>query len=151
MGWDGDLVVLLLRNVRLRRVRKEWDDTSVDPLLPERARSECARSRVGVGPIGLPFQERRGGERQASLEGSFGRMMVARYAVQGNLGHSPKREVQRIERPSSGLTARLGKSIAKQSEGRAGEKHLPVGGPDEKVARYRESTRLPFLLPVLVI
>ena len=31
--------------------------------------------------------------------------------------------------------ARPGKSIAKQSEDRAGEKHLPVGGPGEKIAR----------------
>ena len=30
--------------------------------------------------------------------------------------------------PSPGLMARPGKSIAKQSEGRAGEKYLPVGG-----------------------
>ena len=30
--------------------------------------------------------------------------------------------------PSLGLRARQGKSIAKQSEGRAGEKYLPVGG-----------------------
>ena len=30
--------------------------------------------------------------------------------------------------PSLGLMARLGKSIAKQSEGRAGERYLPVGG-----------------------
>jgi len=28
----------------------------------------------------------------------------------------------------AGRMARLGKSIAKQSEGRAGEKYLPVGG-----------------------
>jgi hypothetical protein len=37
--------------------------------------------------------------------------------------------------------ARLGKSIAKQSKGRAGE----------KVARIRGSTRLPFLLPTLAV
>jgi hypothetical protein len=30
--------------------------------------------------------------------------------------------------PSLGLLARPGKSIAKQSEGRVGEKYLPVGG-----------------------
>jgi hypothetical protein len=30
--------------------------------------------------------------------------------------------------PSPGQMARPGKSIAKQSEGRAGEKYLPVGG-----------------------
>ena len=33
-----------------------------------------------------------------------------------------------IGRPSLGLMARHGKSIAKQSEGRAGKKCLPVGG-----------------------
>jgi hypothetical protein len=32
------------------------------------------------------------------------------------------------ELPSPGLLARPGKSIAKQSEDRAGEKYLPVGG-----------------------
>ncbi len=36
--------------------------------------------------------------------------------------------------PSLGLMARHGKSIAKQSEGRAGEKYLPVGG---RVRRLR--------------
>ena len=36
--------------------------------------------------------------------------------------------------PSPGLRARLGKSIAKQSEGRAGEKYLPVG---ERVRKLR--------------
>jgi hypothetical protein len=53
--------------------------------------------------------------------------------------------------PSPGLLARLGKSIAKQSEGRAGEKYLPMGQPGEKVARNRGSTRLLFLLPPLAI
>ena len=33
-----------------------------------------------------------------------------------------------IRRASLGLMARLGKSIAKQSEGRAGEQYLLVGG-----------------------
>jgi len=36
-------------------------------------------------------------------------------------------------RPSPGLMARPGKSIAKQSEGRAGEKYLPVGGRVRKL------------------
>jgi hypothetical protein len=37
-------------------------------------------------------------------------------------------------RPSPGLMARPGRSIAKQSEGGAGEKYLPVGG---RVRRLR--------------
>jgi hypothetical protein len=48
-------------------------------------------------------------------------------AVEGSLGHSLWRW-RRVGRPSPGLMARHGKSIAKQSEGRAGEKYLPVGG-----------------------
>ena len=40
--------------------------------------------------------------------------------------------------------ARHGKSIAKQSEGRAGEKYLPVGVRCEKVTRNRGSTRPPY-------
>jgi hypothetical protein len=39
----------------------------------------------------------------------------------------------RLRRPSHGLLARPGKSIAKQSEGRAGEKCLPVGGRVRKL------------------
>jgi hypothetical protein len=39
----------------------------------------------------------------------------------------PSREVKRIGGPSLGLMARPGRSIANQSEGRAGEKCLPVG------------------------
>ncbi|HEV8620125.1 MAG TPA: hypothetical protein VGQ79_03785, partial [Nitrospiraceae bacterium] len=34
----------------------------------------------------------------------------------------------KTRKPSPGQMARPGKSIAKQSEGRAGEKYLPVGG-----------------------
>jgi len=37
-----------------------------------------------------------------------------------------------MEDPSPRLLARPGKSIAKQSEGRAGEKYLPVGGRVKK-------------------
>ena len=60
-------------------------------------------------------------------------------AVKGSLGHSPKgKEVQRIRRPSLGLMARHGKSIAKQSEGRADKKYLPVGWAGEKVARSED-------------
>ena len=36
-----------------------WNDTRADPLLPERARSECARSTAAVGPTRVPFHERR--------------------------------------------------------------------------------------------
>ena len=38
------------------------------------------------------------------------------------------RATRGLRRPSPGLMARPGKSIAKQSEGRAGEKYLPVCG-----------------------
>src|SRR5436853_7014707 len=38
-----------------------------------------------------------------------------------------------IRRPSLGLMARHGKSIAKQSEGRAGERYLPEGGRVRKL------------------
>jgi hypothetical protein len=48
-------------------------------------------------------------------------------AVKNNLP-APSGEVGKSERPSPGQMARLGKSIAKQSEDRAGEKYLPVGG-----------------------
>jgi hypothetical protein len=41
-------------------------------------------------------------------------------------------------RPSPGILARLGKSIAKQSEGRAGEKYLPVGGRVRKLRAVEE-------------
>ena len=41
---------------------------------------------------------------------------------------APWRETSELGRPSPGQMARLGKSIAKQSEGRAGEQYLPVGG-----------------------
>ena len=49
-------------------------------------------------------------------------------AVKDSLAVPPEGEVGKIGRPSLGLTVRHGKSIAKQSEGRAGEKYLPVGG-----------------------
>ena len=44
------------------------------------------------------------------------------------------RATRGLRRSSLGLMARFGKSIAKQSEGRAGEKYLPVGG---RVRRLR--------------
>ena len=47
---------------------------------------------------------------------------------EGQFGHSPWGKVGKIGKPSPGLLASPGKSIAKQSEGRAGEKYLPVGG-----------------------
>ena len=43
--------------------------------------------------------------------------------------------------PSPGLLARHGKSIAKQSEGRAGEKYLQVGG---RVRKSRAESPLHF-------
>ena len=49
------------------------------------------------------------------------------------------RATRGFRRPSLGLMARLGKSIAQQSEGRAGEKCLPPGGEGEKVARSGRS------------
>src|SRR5437899_6645551 len=42
---------------RRTRTVKGWNDTRADPLLPERARSECARSTAAVGPTRVPFQE----------------------------------------------------------------------------------------------
>ena len=48
-------------------------------------------------------------------------------AVKGSLGHSFNEGYCGFGRPAPGLMARRGKSIAKQSEGRAGEKYLPVG------------------------
>ena len=70
------------------------------------------------------------------------------------------REMTRIERPSPGLTARPGKSIAKQSEGWVGEKYLPVGGRvrklravedqsapiPEELGRMEKECQVPFLL-----
>jgi len=53
------------------------------------------------------------------------------------------RATRGLRRPSYGLMARPGKSIAKQSEGRAGEKNLLVGGPGEKVARSGRPSRSP--------
>src|SRR5207253_5424300 len=47
---------------------------------------------------------------------------------EGQSGCSPDGEVGKTRRPSPWQMARPGKSIAKQSEGRAGEKYLPVGG-----------------------
>src|SRR5205807_10318347 len=45
----------------------------------------------------------------------------------------PRKDGEGNGRPSPGLVARHGKSIAKQSEGRAGEKYLPVGGRVRKL------------------
>ena len=45
-----------------------------------------------------------------------------------------------IRRPSPGLTARPGKSIAKQLEGRAGEKYLPVGGRVRKLRAVEDQS-----------
>ena len=55
----------------------------------------------------------------------------------------PSREVKRTGGPSPGLMARPGKSIAKQSEGRAGEKYLPVGGRVRKLCAVGAQTGHP--------
>jgi hypothetical protein len=63
-------------------------------------------------------------------------------AVKGSLGHSPKERHREIEnwKALARLMARPGKSIAMQSEGRAGQKYLPVGGlVGEKVSRSGRS------------
>ena len=39
-------------------IRGWRNDTRADPLLPERAQSECARSTAAVGSTRVPFQER---------------------------------------------------------------------------------------------
>jgi len=43
-------------------------------------------------------------------------------------------------RPSLGLMARPGKSIAKQSEGRAGEEYLPMGGRVRKLRAVEDQS-----------
>ena len=43
----------------------------------------------------------------------------------------------RSQTPSPGLVARPGRSIAKQSEGRAGEKYLPVDGRVRKRTQWK--------------
>jgi len=49
---------------------REWNDTRADPLLPEHARSECARSTAAGGSTRVPFQEREASE--------FGRIIERR-------------------------------------------------------------------------
>jgi len=44
--------ILLARRTRTMR---GWNDTRADPLLPEHARSECARSTAAVGPTQVLF------------------------------------------------------------------------------------------------
>ena len=41
--------------------------TNAAPLLPERARSECARSASAVGPAPVPFQERETSELEGTI------------------------------------------------------------------------------------
>ena len=48
---------------------------------------------------------------------------------EGQSGHSPEGKVGKIGKPLPGLLASPGKSIAKQSEGRAGEKVARNGRP----------------------
>jgi len=47
--------------------------------------------------------------------------------------------MKNVGRASIGLMVRLGKSIAKQSEGRAGKKYLPVGGRVKKLLAVGDS------------
>ena len=47
---------------------------------------------------------------------------------EGQSGCSPQGKLENFGRPSPGILPRHGKVIAKQSEGRADEKYLPVGG-----------------------
>ena len=61
-------------------------------------------------------------------------------AVEGSLGHSPQERYREVGRPSPWLMARPGKSIAKQSEGRAGEKYLPVGGRVRKLRAVEDQS-----------
>jgi hypothetical protein len=53
------------------------------------------------------------------------------------------RATRGLRRPSLGLMARPGRSIAKQSEGRAGEKCLPVGGRVRKVRAVGDQSSPP--------
>ena len=61
-------------------------------------------------------------------------------AVKGSLTTPYQRGEERIRRASPGLVARHGKTIAKQSEGRAGEKYLPVGGRVKKLRAVGDSS-----------
>ena len=61
-------------------------------------------------------------------------------AAKDSLAVPPDGEAGKIGRPSLGLMARLGDSIAKQSEGRAGEKNLPVGGRVRTLRAVRDSS-----------
>ena len=69
---------------------------------------------------------------RTSSEGLFVFSAPSMRAVKGSLATPLKRGLG-IRRASPGLMARPGKSIAKQSEGRAGEKYLPVGGRVRKL------------------
>ena len=50
------------------------------------------------------------------------------------------RATRGLSRPSPGLMARPGRSIAKQSEGGAGEKYLPVGGRVRKLRAVEDQS-----------
>ena len=79
-------------------------------------------------------------EMRASLEGSLKRMRVFDARSKGQPWPLPYREMKRIGRPSLGLMTRPGRSIAKQSEGRAGEKCLPVGGRVKKLRAVEDQS-----------
>ena len=62
-------------------------------------------------------------------------------AVKDSLGHSLRREGVREDwKALAGLMACPGESIAKQSEGRAGEKCLPVGGRVRKLRAVEDQS-----------
>ena len=61
-------------------------------------------------------------------------------AVKGNLSRSPEERCGGIGRPSLGLMARPGKSIAKQSAGRVAGKYLPVGGRVKRSCAVRDQS-----------
>jgi hypothetical protein len=63
-----------------------------------------------------------------STEGGWSLMIFCARATRGR------------ERPSLGLMVRPGRSIAKQSEGRAGEKYLPAGGRVRKLRAVEDQS-----------
>ena len=60
--------------------------------------------------------------------------------VKGSLTTPNQRGKESNRKASPGFMARLGKSIAKQSEGRVGKKYLPVGGRVKKLRTVGDSS-----------
>ena len=99
----------------LKKSASRERDGPVSPLCSRNARSQ--KSRRGSSQTILCARRTRTIKRCSSDARS-----------EGQSGCSPEGEVGKTRRPSPGQMARLGKSIAKQSEGGAGEKYLAVGG-----------------------